>query len=305
VGLERLLQIDRRILYLAIALGTLIPILVPIGFPVSTTQPTERLFEKIESLGPDDVVLISFDYGPTTAPENAPMAEAILRHCFSRRIKVVAIALFPLGGVTMAGQELALITPEFPGLRDGEDYAFLGYKDGAQAAMKQMGVDFAAVFPTDRAGRPLAELPLMARVHNYDNIALIVSLSTNVIAEYWVNLVNAQFRTPVAVGATAVSAPKYFAYLDAGQMLGLLGGVKGASEYERLLIDRYPEMRPAYRKAGVYNAMKGMDAQTIDHAIIMLFILVGNAAFFQMRRKTGRGGAPVPGGDRSGSAARS
>lgn len=298
--LERLLGIDRRILYLLIALGTVIPILLPIGFPVSTTRPTERLFEKIESLGPDDVVLISFDYGPTTAPENAPMAEAILRHCFARRIKVVATAFFPLGGVTMAGQELALITPEFSGLRDGEDYAFLGYKDGAQAAMKQMGNDIAAVFPTDHTGRPLGELPLMTRVHNYDDIALIVSLSTNVIAEYWVNLVNAQFRTPVAVGATAVSAPKYYAYLDAGQMLGLLGGVKGASEYECLLIGRYPAMRPAYHRAGVYTAMKGMDAQTIDHAIIMLFILLGNVAFFQMRRNAGRGGAPASSGTRSG-----
>jgi hypothetical protein len=298
VGLERLLQIDRRILYLLIALGTLIPILLPIGFPVSTTRPTERFFEKIESLGPDDVVLASFDYGPTTAPENAPMAEAILRHCFTRRIKVVVIALFPLGGVTMAGQELDLIRAEYPALREGEDYAFLGYKDGAQAAMKQMGVDFAAVFPADHAGRPLGELPLMTRVRNYDDIALIVSLSTNVIAEYWVNLVNAQFRTPVAVGATAVSAPKYYAYLDAGQMLGLLGGVKGASEYERLLLDGYPELRPMYRKPGVYNAMKGMDAQTIDHAIIMLFILLGNVAFFQMRRRAGRGG------DASGGAAR-
>jgi len=288
---ERLLQIDRRILYLLIALGTLIPILLPIGFPVSTTRPAERLFEKIESLGPEDVVLLSFDYGPTTAPENAPMAEAILRHCFARRIKVVVTALFPLGGVTMAGQELALITPEFPEVRDGVDYAFLGYKDGAQAAMKQMGIDIAAVFPTDRTGRPLAELPLMTRVHNYEQIALIVSLSTNVIAEYWVNLVNAQFRTPVAVGATAVSAPKYYAYLDAGQMLGLLGGLKGASEYERLLIDRYPELRPAYRRAGVYTAMKGMDAQTIDHAIIMLFILLGNVAFFSLRRHAGRGEA--------------
>jgi hypothetical protein len=288
VKLERLGQIDRRIIYLLIAAGTLLPILLPIGFPVSTTRPVERLFEKIETLGPEEVVLLSFDYGPTTAPENAPMAQAILRHCFARGIKVVVIALFPLGGVTMAGQELALVAPEFPGLREGQDYAFLGYKDGAQAAMKQMGIEFGAVFPTDHAGRPLSDLPLMGRVRNYGDVALIVSLSTNVIAEYWVNLVNAQFGTPVAVGATAVSAPKYYAYLDTGQMLGLLGGLKGASEYERLLLDRHPALQPAYRRAGVYNAMKGMDAQTIDHAIIMLFILFGNTVFFLMRRRQRR-----------------
>jgi hypothetical protein len=30
-----------------------------------------------------------------------------------------------------------------------------------------------------------------------------------------------------------------------------------------------------------------MDAQTIDHAIIMVFILVGNVAFFLTRRRGG------------------
>ncbi len=286
--LEQLAHIDRRIVYLLLAVGTILPILLPIGFPVSTTAPVVRFFDKIETLGPQDVVLVSFDYGPTTAPENAPMAQAVLRHCFQRHVKVVVIALFPIGGVTMAGEVLEEITSEFPSLREGEDYAFLGYKDGAQAVMKQMGVDLAAVFPSDHAGRPLSALPLMGRVKSYADIALIVSLSTNVIGEWWANLVNAQFGTPVAVGATAVSAPKYFAFLDSGQMIGLLGGLKGASEYERLLLDRFPQFAGVYQRPGAYNAMKGMDAQTVDHAIIMVFILIGNLTYLWVQRQQRR-----------------
>ena len=79
--LESLVSLDRRIIYLLIAIGTTIPILIPIGFPVSSTPPVRSLFEKIETLGPDNVLLVSFDYGPTTAPENSPMVEAVLRHC--------------------------------------------------------------------------------------------------------------------------------------------------------------------------------------------------------------------------------
>ncbi len=283
--LERLVNIDRRIVYLLIAVGTILPILIPIGLSVSTTPPVESFFAKIQSCGPDDVVMISFDYGPTTAPENNPMAEAVLRHCFSRRVKVVVIALFPIGGVTMAGEALVKVAAEFPHLRDGVDFVNLGYKDGAQAAMKQMGVNIAGVFPVDQAGRPLAEIPLMRRARNYGDISLIVSFATGVIGEWWANLVNAQFGTPVAVGCTAVSAPKYYAFLDSGQMLGLLGGLKGASEYERLLLDHYPEFRSTYTRPGAYTAMKGMDAQTVDHAIIMVFILFGNAVYFLIRRR--------------------
>jgi hypothetical protein len=288
VKLERLLDIDRRIVFLLIAIGTTVPLLIPIGLPVSITRPVQSMYSKIETLGPDDVVLLSFDYGPTTAPENTPMAEAVMRHCFERGIKVVVIALFPVGGVTMAAEVLDNIRAEYPQLQAGTDYVFLGYKDGGQAAMKQMGVAFANVFPADNAGRPISEIPLMQRVTNYSQIDLIVSFSTNVIGEWWANLINAQFGTPVAIGATAVSAPKYYAFLDSGQMLGMLGGLKGASEYERLLIDGYPRLEGLYHRAGVYTAMKGMDAQTVDHAIIMLFILFGNAIFFLILRRDRR-----------------
>ncbi len=286
--LESLVNMDRRIVYLLIALGTLIPILLPIGFKVSTTPPVEALFNKIELLGPDDVVMISFDYGPTTAPENSPMAEAAFRHCFSRNVKVIVIALFPIGGITMAGEALELVSAEFPDLEYGRDYVLLGYKDGAQAAMKQMGVNIANVFPSDQAGTPYEEIPMLEDITSYADIDLVISYSTGIIGEYWANLVNAQFGIPVAVGCTAVSAPKYYAYYDAGQMLGLLGGLKGASEYERLILDQYPALNRIYGRPGLYTAMKGMDAQTVDHAIIMVFILFGNIIYFMIRHRDRR-----------------
>ena len=35
------------------------------------------------------------------------------------------------------------------------------------------------------------------------------------------------------------------------------------------------------------EAIKGMDAQTIDHSIILVFILIGNIAFFGTRGRKG------------------
>ena len=40
-----------------------------------------------------------------------------------------------------------------------------------------------------------------------------------------------------------------------------------------------------YTQPGVYTAMKGMDAQTVDHAIIMVFILFGNGIHFLVTRR--------------------
>ncbi len=282
---EKLLNIDRRIIYLLVAIGALVPIIKPIGLPTVTTEPVEKLFNHIESLGPDDAVIISFDYGPSSEPELNPMAEAILRHCFIKRVKVIVMALFPLGGVSMAINEVEKISKEFSDLEYGVDFVNLGYKDGAQAAMKKMAVSIKDLFPYDVDGRGTDELPIVNQVRNYDDISAVISLATGIIGEYWVNLVNAQFGVPVAVGCTAVSAPKYYAFLRSGQMMSLLGGLKGASEYEKLLKDKYEIARKIYSRPEELkrSASTGMDVQSIVHVIIIGFIIFGNTMYFLSR----------------------
>ncbi|MGD9403233.1 MAG: hypothetical protein PVF95_13325 [bacterium] len=288
---KKLLYVDRRVIYLLVAIGALIPIIRPIGLPTVPTEPVWNLFNRIEELGPDDAVIISFDYGPSSEPELNPMAQAILRHCFQRRVKVLVMALFPLGGVNMAIGQLDRIASEFDGLEYGVDYVNLGYKDGAQAAMKRMDISIEALFPSDVNGDPIADMPVMAGARNYDDVSIVISLATGIIGEYWVNLVNAQFGVPVAVGCTAVSAPKYYAYLRAGQMMSLLGGLKGGSEYEKLLVDKYDFARELYEtpEVKVSSAMAGMDVQSIVHLIIIVFIIFGNAMYFLMKKQEKEG----------------
>lgn len=286
---QKLSDIDRRWIFLLIALGTLIPILRPIGFPVSITPPVRAIFDRIETLGPTDYLVLSFDYGPTTAAENAPMADAILRHCRARGIKVVSLALYPLGGLEESRRATALTAKEFPEAKYGVDYINLGYKDGAQPAMRQMGTDLRGVFPTDVEGKPLDSFEIMRGFKNLKDAKLAVSIATGIIGEYWANLVNAQFQVPVAVGCTAVSAPKYYAYLEAKQMIGLMGGLKAASEYERMVREQYPPIRAIYENPVLASATKGMDVQTIDHLVIIAFIVLGNVTFFLLRRRPKQG----------------
>ncbi len=285
MNLERIMQVDRRIIYLFVAAGTILPIIFVIGLPVSITPPVQMAFNRIEDLKPSDVVLVSYDYGPSSAPENAPMADAALRHCFSKGVKVIVIAFYPLGGLSEAVSSVNRIAAEFPNLKYGVDYVNLGYKDGAQAAMRKMSENIHEVFPTDVHGTPVSQIPMMKNVKTYADIKLCVSLATGIIGEWWANLVNAQFGLPVVVGPTAVSAPKYYAYLEAKQMAGLIGGLKGASEYERLVVDKYPALATVYATPGMYTATKGMDVQSIVHLIMIAFIVFGNVVYFTGRRK--------------------
>ena len=73
----------------------------------------------------------------------------------------------------------------------------------------------------------------------------------------------------------------------AEQIVTVLGGMKGAAEYEQLIAKRYPALAEFYGSTRTFTATKGMDAQTGIHLVIILFVLVGNVAFFLSRRPRG------------------
>lgn len=280
-----LLALDRRWIYLFVLVSLITPIVVPIGLPVTTTGSTRKAFEFVERLKPGDVVWISYDYGPSSAPENDPMAEAFLRQCFLKKVRVIVCAFYPLGGLGLANNSVARIVAETPGLQYGVDYINLGYKDGAAAVMRRLGDNIADAFPTDVNGRPIAEFPIMKGIHDIHHVSLVFTVATGIIGEYWITQVHAQFGTPIIIGPTAVSAPKYYAYLNAGQLEGMLGGMKGAAEYEKLLMAKYPQLNRYYHETKYFTATKGMDGQTVLHTVILLFIFLGNVAYLVTRGK--------------------
>ena len=281
---QKILGLDRRWLFLLVFLGVATPIILPIGLPVTTTGPTRSAYEFVEALPPGSVVLLSFDYGPSSGPENDPMAEGFLRQCFVKKLPVIVCTLFANGGLTLANNALARVTAEFPGLRYGVDYVNLGYKDGSAAVMRGLDQDFAGPFPADTRGTPIAQIPIMRGIQSVRDVKVVYSVATGVTGEYWITQMHPQSGTPVISGPTAVGAPKYYAYLNAGQLVGMVAGMKGAAEYEKLLAADHPELAQLYRSTRGFTATKGMDAQTVIHFVIILFILIGNIAYLVTKR---------------------
>ena len=275
---QKLLLIDRRIIFLLVFLAALIPIIKPIGLGVQISPPVKAVFDRMEELEAGDAILLAFDYGPSDGPELDPMANSIMRHCVKRGVRIVGVSLFPLGGVDMAMARTMQLTADL-GAQDGIDWVNLGYKDGGQAAMKAMGESIGDAFPVDAGGVPYEEIPMMQDIRNYKDVEIAISLATSILGEWWINLVNAQFGVDVAVGTTAVSAPKYYAFVEAGQAIGVIGGMKGASEYEELVERAYPDLAGLSRTATI-----GMDVQSSVHVVIIFFILFGNVMFIITKR---------------------
>jgi hypothetical protein len=149
--------------------------------------------------------------------------------------------------------------------------------------MKRMGDDIVGAFPTDVRGTPLAQIPMMKGLRSLRQVSVVVTVTTGIIGEYWITQAHPQSGVPIIVGPTAVGAPKYYAYLNAGQAVGMLSGMKGAAEYEKLLAAKYPQLDRFYKSTHAFTATKGMDGQTVIHFIIILFILIGNVAAISRR----------------------
>ena len=181
----KVINVDRRWIYLVIGIVTFVPMLHYIGMPVQVTPEVKSVYDRIESLPPGSIVMVPLEFDPATAAELQPMGRAILRHCFSRNLKVMTTA-FMIDGVVMAEQDLRLISAEY-GKKYGDDYVYLGYKPYMQMVLLNMGENFRKPFPKDYYGTKLDDLPMMKGVNNYSNVACIVNINGTSGADYWIS----------------------------------------------------------------------------------------------------------------------
>ena len=232
---------DRRTLYSVLIVVIVVPYLVPFELPIAETKEVEDLFDFIDNeVAPSGKpVIIAMDFDPSTQGECRPMAEAIMRHCFLRDIRVIVTTFIP-SGIGLSKQILEKIAKEME-KRNHEDYVFLGYKPSFPQVILTMGKDFKKAYPTDAAGTDIGLIKAMDGVKNFDDIGLIISISGTPIPEAWIFYAYQYYQANVAVGATAVSATTYFPYFKAGQIKGLLPGISGGEAYRELLKDLRPE----------------------------------------------------------------
>jgi hypothetical protein len=267
---RRLLALDRRYIFVLIAVGTALPLLFPVNLPVMVTPRVQAAYDTINALPSGSTVLVSMDYEPDTMAELQPMSIAVLRHCFQRGLHVVALTLYP-AGPGLAEPALRSAARAEHAVRD-RDYVFLGYKSGFQSVMIGLGESIRQQFPLDFYHTPLDSIPMMRGIESYNQIALVINLTASSAADYWIQFAAGRYHKPLILGATAVMATDYYPYLSSRQILGLIGGMKGAAEYERLM-----------KIFG--DARRGMDAQSLVHVLIALLVVLGNVALYASRRE--------------------
>jgi hypothetical protein len=265
-----MLKIDRRIIFVVIGLCTLLPLLFPVGLPIRTSQEVRGVYDYIEGLPEGSVFLLSLDFDPASKPELHPQAIAILRHAFRKNLRVIAMTLW-VTGTGLADQIISQVAAEM-GKQNGKDYVFLGWSPGGSAVIVNMGQDLYTAFPTDYGAKATKGLPVLAGVNSLRDVNYAVSLAAgNPGVEAWYVFGKDKYKFELGGGCTGVIAPGLYPLLRSGQINGLIGGLRGAAEYEGLVGQKG-------------RAIAGMDAQSATHLAIIMLVLTCNLFYFSLRR---------------------
>ncbi|MDH5186135.1 MAG: hypothetical protein OEW70_03620 [candidate division WOR-3 bacterium] len=282
---EALMKIDRRILYLVLAAVVIIPFIFPFMIHPKAMPPVENLYNYIDSIPQDKALVISVDYTPDTEPELHPMTIALLRHAFTRRIKVGVLCIGVLGlGLAenalnqVAGEFNQRATSKADSIIYGRDYVFWGWQTPVLTVILGMGERISRVFTVDYYNNQTETLPMMKQIKNYNNVGILVSVSASASPGWYITYGQTSFGVKVGIASTAVQAADWYPYLNSGQATGMLSGMKGGAEYEELV----------QTNLGITDrrrATEAMASQTSAHFAIIVFILIGNIGYFVLRRR--------------------
>ena len=265
-------EMDRRWIFIIIALVVLLPLFFPIGLPIRPTDSTQTAYDAMDDLEHGSNVLVSFEYGPSTKPEIHPMTYAVLRHLFKNKHKVYITCLWP-DGQFMAEEAIEEIAEQEFNLTYGKDYVLLGFRPGNEAVVKGIVSNIRKLYSTDARGTLTDKIPMMEGINKLADFDFIFTASAGYPGTVeWVQYGADPTGVPMSTGVTSIQVNEVMPYVQSGQVKGILAGMPGAAEYEKLV--------------GIPGiGTSGMDAQSIAHVVIVLFIIFGNVAFFIERQR--------------------
>src|SRR5688572_15918383 len=171
------------------AVAIVVPLLNPCSMPFTVGKSVKAIYDEVETLPPGSVVLMSIDYDPAAQPELEPFTRAVLRHLLQRGCKIVMVTLWDKAPPIIRALIDEIIIGEYvngtgffegephPDYSYGDDYVYLGYKDGKEIVIAGMGQNIRQMFPVESSGQPIGRMGAMEGITSLGDFRLIIASS--------------------------------------------------------------------------------------------------------------------------------
>lgn len=246
-----------------------IPLLSPLGLPISTNQWTVDAYDAVLAVPADKIIIWEDNWSIGGLADSEPGHTALMRIMLENNIKFVMVSLTP--DTPLLHTYITDQVKEYPesnGKVYGVDWVQMGFLAGQEGALSLMAEDMHSAFTSDYYGTPLNQLPLMDDVIDFNDVALVISGSSS---QTWVEAPIRQWYTKYDVevvsytlsGGTVLSAT----YWPNNGIVGIIEGSRGGSELE--FIGKVP---------GIGASQS--DAKTLAFLATAGFIVLGNISYF-------------------------
>ncbi len=294
--IRKLQMIDRRVVYLCIAVVLSLPFLVSYSLPIYPDTYTRRYFDQIETIANDPVerekvVLVLHNWGPGTSGENEPQFDVIIRHLLRRELRFIllcsiadpvfhdtAIAAFEKAKAAEISRA-ARAGEKPPSWEYGVHYLDFGYKNApvfaplARTIIASPREFYRQDYVKRKDLTQDSSYPLLERYHGLEDVSAVLVVSAGDESKYIAGRVRGDYPNLLIGPATmGIVANDLYPYVKSGQMFGLLNSARAASEY-RSLLD--PEAR------STTNLDNSMSAGKM---LLLVLVIVGNLAYLASRR---------------------
>lgn len=270
ISWEKLEKIDPRYLFLILIALLIVPLLNPIGLPISINNTTRSAYDLIEGLPSGSNAFIFIETAVSGWPELLPGLIAVTQHSVQKGLKIV----FAPGGSAVdysLTMERVFASVDFSKYQYGVDYVYFGYFPGYETGVATLAQNFRSVYQTDYQGKSIDSLPLMKNINSAKDFKVATVFASSEGGYWLIKHWGVGQGVPVIVATVAVGASGVIPFYGHG-MTGMILGTRGAAEYELLL--KTPS-----------TAVKRLDGLNIAHLLFMVTVVVGNIGYFASRGK--------------------
>jgi hypothetical protein len=271
--LRRMQFLDRRYIYLLFFIFVVAAHFFEFRWPITASKATKGVYDTIESLPRDKVVVIDSDWGAGIKPEAEGQMRAVLRHIMRRGLKFIILSWTQNPEGQKFGMDVAADVARDYQYKYGTDWCALGaITKAGGATIAALAKDIHGTAKTDIYGTSLDDaerLPIMQHARDIYDVGLIFQIAYGYDASPWMGFVQGVYGTKYAVGVSAISSSTAYSYVESGQMAGMLAGAPGAAEYEALL--KLPNDKRFARKP--------VNVLSMAIAYILFMMLLGNIAY--------------------------
>jgi hypothetical protein len=273
--LNKILNLDQRIIYALMFIALAFPILNPVILPMEIQDYSKQAFEFSDSIPEGSIVIFEGGLGAATYPQGGPGMVVQIYHMLVKGVKII---FFSIGTeqnfwtVRAIETAIAKLPPGTPA-ENGVDWVHLGYIAGGEAGVGALVNDIRSTVTSDYYGTPIDDIPLLEGVNDATSLAAVLWWGgSEGSMPYGIRQISVPFGIPITGMSTTNEVPNFSPYISAGQLQGIFGGVRGSAEYEFLMSLPGPALGQAM-------------ATNFGGLLWMFLVILGNVIYFIMRSR--------------------